>query len=324
MEFKTLEHKYREAFEKINKANFILLIAHIKPDGDSLSTVCAMMDYLINIGKNFHAFAEEPNSKYYFLPHIDRFVYSKNKLTFNQYDLIITFDCGSLDRTGLADEIKNRQSEQQLIEFDHHTKMEDIEGLEIRIPTASSTAEVLYYFFKFNKIKFTKNIANTLLTGILTDTHNFLFPTSTHNTIKISSEMLSYGARFPVINENAWRNKTIPGMRLWGKALNNLRINHRYNIAYSVLTHKDVKDNDATPEELDGIPAFLSNLDDVKALLFLIESREGSIKGSLRTKYAEWDLAKLANALGGGGHKRASGFTIEGHIEENNGGWKIV
>jgi phosphoesterase RecJ-like protein len=192
------------------------------------------------------------------------------------------------------------------------------------MPEASSTAEVIYYFLESNKIRINKNIANCLLTGILTDTKNFLYPSTSDQTIKIASEMLLYGARFPVIVEGSFRNKSMAAMKLWGKALNNLRVNTKFNFAYSVLTYDDISNCPVADEELEGISGFLSNLHNVNALIFLREEKIGIIRGSLRTSKPDIDVSKLAQILGGGGHKKASGFVAYGHIEKINGGFQII
>ena len=320
-----LINHYIKALHKIFKADNILLVTHNRPDGDALSSICAMSELLISMKKKFTAYCNDPAPRHYiFLPHIEKIITDKNKLNFSQFDLIIVFDCGSLSRTMLVEEISSRNKNQFVIEFDHHPKINDYSDLEIRYTQSSSTAEILYHFFKVNNIKFNKNIANCVLTGILTDTGNFLYPSTTDKTIKIASEMLLYGARFPVIMEHIWRNKSISGMKIWGKAMDNLKINKKHNLAFTVLTQKDIIKYKADDEELEGAAGFLSNLSEVKALLFLREEKNGKIKGSLRTSHPDIDISLLAAKLGGGGHPKASGFMIDGKLKETKTGWKII
>lgn len=320
-----IKNKFKSAFNEIKQAKKILLVTHYNPDGDALSSICAMSEFLIQIGVKFTSFCfDDPPFQFNFLPHVEKITSNIDKLNFSNFDLIITLDCGSLSRTKLTSQVLSRKKNQKTIEFDHHPKIDDFSDIEIRMPKASSTTEVLYLFFKKNNILITKNIANCILTGILTDTGNFLYPSTSDRAIKIASEMLVYGASFPVILENTWRNKSLSTMNIWGKAMKNLQINKRYNFAFSVLTHKDIIESDTTEEELEGLPGFLSNLHDIKALLWMREMGNGIIKGSLRTKDKNIDISILAKIFGGGGHKKASGFTIEGKLEKNNSKWKIV
>lgn len=320
-----LEEKYKEAFEKIKEAKNILVVTHYRPDGDALSSMGVMIEYLESLGKKYVAYCSDvPPYQFNFLPHVEKIVSNKEALNFAEFDLFIALDCGSLSRTNLTKEIGHRHKGQLAIEFDHHPKIDNYSDVEVRNAKASSTAEVLYYFLKVNKIRFNKNFANCVLTGILTDTGNLLYESTSEKTIKITSEMLVYGARYPVILENTWRNKSLLSMRVWGKAMSNLKINSFYNFAYSFLTKDDIKNSGVTEEELEGIPGFLSNLSGVKALVFLREEEGGKIKGSLRTTHPSVDISKLAQVLGGGGHKRASGFVIDGRFEEIDGGWRIM
>ncbi|MFH1745262.1 MAG: bifunctional oligoribonuclease/PAP phosphatase NrnA [bacterium] len=315
----------QKAYQKIKNANNILLVTHHKPDGDALSSMCLLISLLNDWDKNFFAYcADTPPLQFNFLPHLEKISSDKSKLDFSKHDLIISLDCGSLERTMLFDEIKGRKKTQIYIEFDHHPKIDDYGNIEIRFPAATSTAEILYDFLKINKIKIDKNVANCILTGILTDTNNFLYPSTSDKSIKIGSEMLTCGARFPLIINNTYRNKSLPAMKAWGKAINNLKINKKYNFAVSALNLKDFEDNGATEEEMEGIAGFLSNLSEVKGLLWLREEKNKIIKGSLRTSDPYLDISLLARALGGGGHAKASGFIIEGKLEETKNGWRVV
>lgn len=124
-------------------------------------------------------------------------------------------------------------------------------------------------------------------------------------------------------------------MKLWGLTMDNLKINHEYSLAYSVVTKKDIDDllKLGTAEEIErylnydvygDIAGFLSNLSEVQAIMLLREEEEGRIKGSLRTSRPDVDISELAKKLGGGGHPKASGFVVEGHIVKTANGWEIV
>jgi phosphoesterase RecJ-like protein len=186
----------------------------------------------------------------------------------------------------------------------------------------SSDLELVYKFFKANKIRTNKNIATCILSGILTDSGNFLYQSTSDKTIEISGEMLKYGANLPQILENTWRNKSLPALKVWGTAFSRLKFNKKYGIAFSVLTLEDIKGIDE--EDLEGISNFLGNLEEAKAVLLLREQKDGTIRGSLRSSHPTVDVSLLARRLGGGGHAKASGFTIEGKMEKIEKGWKIV
>lgn len=318
-----MNNDLQKAFRWIKDAGKVLVVTHNKPDGDAASSICAMSELLVGLGKDFTAYCFDglpPSFRY--LPHHESIVNEKD-FVFREFDLIIALDCGSLNRTKLAEEIRTREQNQRVVEFDHHPRMDNFADLELRDPGLSSTAELLYNFFKANKVKLNKNYANCILTGILTDTGNFLYPSTSDRTVRIASEMLLYGARFPEIVENTWRNKSLAGMKIWGAAINNLKVNKKYNFAVSILTHDDIMENEASDEELEGIAGFLSNLHGVDGLLLLREEEPGKIKGSLRARNDNVDVSILARKLGGGGHPKASGFALNGRLQKKDGAWQV-
>jgi len=315
----------REVYKKIKKADNILVVIHNQPDGDALSSAAALIELLEQLDKKYFAYCyDSPPSIYNFLPHIEKIDSDKKKLFFSQRDLIIVLDCGSLSRTGIAEEIKKRRSDQLVIEIDHHIQVDFYADLSIKDSSFAATAEIIYYFFKVNKLKINKNVANCILTGLMTDTGNFLYPATNEKTIQAAAQMLKLGARYPVILDNTWRNKSLIGLKAWGRAMSRLRINPRYNIAFTVLTEKDLEENGVGEEELEGIAGFLSNLYGVKALLFLRERKGGQIKGSLRTTRPEIDVSLLARLLGGGGHRLASAFLTSGRLQKTERNWQVA
>ena len=310
-----------KAYNLIKSANNILVATHEHPDGDAVASAAALAEILELAGKKYELYCHDRiNYPLNFLPHLDEF--KTNYENFN-FDLIIVLDCSVVERTKLDKEILGRRPNQLVLEIDHHPKIKSYADLEIRDSAAAATTEILYYFLKANKIRINKNLANCLLAGILTDTGNFLYPSTSPQTINIASEMLAKGARLPQIMENTWRNKSIASMKAWGKALSNLKINKIYNFAYTILEPEDVP-AEVAEEELEGLAGFLSNLDQVNGLMILRELPEGIIKGNLRTAKPNVDISKLARALGGGGHAKAAGFTVTGSLQKTENGWTIV
>ncbi len=329
MRIEYFKNKFKQSYAKIKNCQNALLITHERPDGDGLSCVCAMSLLLNHLNKKCVLFCvNDPPYFFSFLPNINKFVKIPN-FNLKNFDLIMIFDCGCLDRTGIADLIKNeRTPSQYIIEFDHHPPVDNCANLEIRATDKSSTSEILYHFFKINNIKITKKIANCLLTGILTDTANFLYPSANGESIKISSNLLLSGAAFSKITKKTWQNKSLASMKILGKILNNLKINKKYNVAFSVISRdefknfeKKFKNND---DFFDLTKNFLSNVKNVKAILFLREEKLGIIKGSLRTSHPKMEIIDLAEFLNGGGHPKACGFELRGHIVKTGDDWRIV
>ncbi len=323
-----LNNKFKKAFEKIKQANNVLLACHERPDGDAVSSLLAMSEFMEILGKKYTPFCiDKPEEIFSYLPHFEKINNDKENLNFSSFDVIIILDCGQLDRAKIVDEVNSRNKNQFVIEFDHHPKMYDYSDLEIRIDTAASTTEVLYQFFKANKFKINKNIANCILTGISTDTANFLYPSTSDLTLQAASEMLIRGAQLPKVIKETWYNKNLATMKLWGIALSRLQINKKYNFAFSVITLDDI--NKIGKEKIDkeifnAISGFISGLHKVKGTILFREEENNKIKASVRSNHPNMDISKLAAFCGGGGHARSSGFLIDGKFKKQRKNYRII
>ena len=340
------EEQYKIVINKIKAANRILAIGHINPDGDAIASV----NVIALIAKSFNvavdAFCiDKKEGPFNFLSFTDKISETfSGKLS--NYDLVIVVDCGALGRTGIKElieeELKKSESERPFfVEFDHHPQVHAWADLEIRHPEASATCEVLYHFCENQKIEFTRDLADNILTGILTDTGNFLYPNTSSETINIASKMLAHGAHFTKISTVLKNNQDLLTTKLWGLALENLRFNTKYSFAFSVLTQEDLKTamvaagyrdflaGDDLSKILHGdlfgeIAGFISNISGAKAIMLLRQDAPGKLKGSLRTANSDIDISVLARKLGGGGHAKASGFEIDGDLEKTEDGWRVV
>lgn len=352
--------KFKLAGEKIESAQKVLVVSHLSPDVDAIASLCFFIDIFQRKNKYFLAWADNKNNDYYYLPNEELVLGSKEELFskvkndlnagadlsadfLSLFDLIITLDCGSLERTSLAEEIKlikNSDRSPFIMEIDHHVPAETYADLEIKIPLASTT-ELLYHLADINEIEINRNLANCILAGILTDTANFLYPSVSSKTMEISSKMMALGAQFPKLLNSTWRNKSFLEMKIWGLALANLKVNEKYNIASSVLPYEDLNNfkkiyGNFSADVFGDITGFLSSLSETDVTMLIREEERGKIKGSLRVgslnsdinkelgEIKDIDVTKLAKIFGGGGHKKASGFLLEGSIVKENDGFRVV
>lgn len=339
----SIQSKLIQAYEMMAAASSVLIIAHLRPDGDALSSVAALRLVVKDLGKQTACYCQQKNQQLFdYLPGFQEIEsdwdYLKSKYKFegniiDKFDLVIVADCGALTRTALVQEITDyKQAGGKIIEFDHHPRIDEYADLEIRYPDLSSTAELIYQFIIVNKIFLSRELADCVLTGILMDTGNFLYPSASNETLKAVAATLAAGAHYSKIVSYTLQNKDMAVVKMWGLALERLKINSRYQMATSVITRADIKNilgQDAldTASESDlfsGLSGFLSNLAGAKAILLLYEEEDGYVKGSLRSTPNGFMVDKLARTLGGGGHKRASGFSIPGHLEKIGNNWQII
>jgi phosphoesterase RecJ-like protein len=338
-----MKERLVKAYAMMRSAQRILFVAHLRPDGDALSAVLALRLIAMEIGKESVIFCKDKNPELFdYLPGFSNIHGNLESLQqalgqtenwYQYFDLIVVADCGSLARTALVEEIKAfKQHGGKIIEFDHHPRIDDYADLEIRYPELSSTAELVYNFIVANKITFSRDLADCILTGILTDTGNFLYPSASDATMQAASASLEAGAHYTKIVNYTLRNKDVAMIKMWGLALERLHLNPRYQIATSVITRDDVLqifggdnfDSAAESDFFSGLAGFLSNLAGAKAIMLLYEDQRGLVKGSLRSTPDGFLVDKLARALGGGGHERASGFALPGRLVQREKDWLVV
>ncbi len=301
-----------------------MLITHYSPDGDAAASLSAMTQILTQLKKDYTAYcADKFENKLSWLPGLAGALSRETELKFAEFDLIITLDCGTLSRTRLAEKIKTRQAYQQLIEIDHHEPLEKVADLELRLPEAASTTEVIYDWLKINRLPIDARLAEAILVGLVTDTGNFLYSATSNKALVIAAEMISLGANWPKIVKTAKTSADLATAKLWGIALSRLKVNQHYQVAFTVITADDLKALGLNDEATEGLPGFLSRLNDVKAILVLKETAYGMIKGSWRACQDGIDVAKLSNYLGGGGHVKAAGFSFPGRLKPAAKGWVI-
>lgn len=335
-----IEEKLNLFKDKIKESHNILIVGHLRPDGDAISSCCAIQEILKQLNKKGEIFCSgNLPVNFSYLPNYyqinsniddlrDKIECRKDNLL-DCFDLLIVVDCGSLARTNLSQEIKKSRLNKKpyIIEIDHHPKIDNYSDLEIREIQAASTTEIIYDIPSHLKLNLNKNLSECLLTGIVTDTGNFFYPNASAKTLKIAAQLLEKGANLSKIIKNVSAYKNLATFKLWGLAMDRLKVHPNYDFAFSVLSLDDLEsissDWEEISETLSSIAGFLSNLANVKATLLLHETTVGMIKGHLRSSDPNVDISILARKLGGGGHPQASGFSIAGEIIKINNTWQV-
>ena len=140
----------------------------------------------------------------------------------------------------------------------------------------------------------------------------------------MSSKLLANGANFKDITAYTLRNKSISSLKLWGRALERLRFDDKKGIATTIITQEDFKECNAVGDDAEGVANLLNHLSGVKMAMVLRELDGGQVKGSLRTTSELIDVSEVAKLMGGGGHKKAAGFTVQGRIKQTDTGWEVI
>lgn len=314
-------HLFGRLHEAVRTADRILLVAHKKPDGDTLGASSGFFNWCLREGKSVIAFcADAPPDKFGYLDHLHR--YTTDPAVFNErYDLVVVFDSGDLKYCGIDRLLPNLPLGYLLVNLDHHVTNDRFGHLNIVLADASSTAEVVYRFFEENKLPLDHRIATCLLTGLCTDTSNFSNAATNPKAVEAAAKLVGAGGRFQDILKHVWNSQTVDALKLWGLMLSRLQHNPDYDMAATYILQKDTPA--ASNDVVDGIANFLSAVTgNVDTILVLKEMPDNQVKGSFRS--LSRDVSKVARLLGGGGHKKAAGFTVKGRIEVTEKGPVVV
>lgn len=311
----------RDIAQAVKHAQRVLLGTHEHPDGDALGSILALTHALKAQGKQVTAYIPDAAADFYaFMPGINELTTTKPDP--NLFDCVIVLDYTQLYRTHLEAEIINHPC---TICIDHHYDNPKQTTLNLVVPAAAATAQIIFELFETWHWDVTQDVATCLLTGIFTDTGSFMHESVTPDILAIASKLMSKGARLSHIAHETYQRKDLSGLQIWGRALSRIITNEKTGVSVALVTLQDLAECKATLDDLSGVVNLLNTLPNTNYAMLLVEYLPGKIKGSLRSEpHKNTDVSKIAKHLGGGGHKLASGFEIEGRIIEKDGVWHIA
>ncbi len=323
---------YQQIKQAINQSQRPMIVAHRRPDGDALGAAVSL--FLIFEHMRSTHIAEQRSAP--FLYCVDqaekalRFFYESDKfsqdinkaLDFNP-DFIFFVDCGDLKQGGIPD-VRDKFAKAKIANIDHHASNTKYGDANLVIASASSTCEVLYRFYKTAGIAIDTRVAAALFLGIFTDTNNFSNAATTPEALFAAADLWKRGIAASEIKNNLLQNKTISFLKLWGRAMERIKYSEELKLASTYVTFKDLEELGISGDSVEGFSNFLNANLNVETVVVLKELDGGVIRGSLRTTNDDFDMSRLAKVFGGGGHKKASGFSINGKIKKNGDSWSLL
>jgi len=310
-------------YQKLITAEHPVLLLDSRLDGDSLGSCLAVVDHLLSMGKKVHIYSPEKiPERYQFLPHIHLCSSDLSVLQHPSIDLIVFFDCS--DANFFKQMTQAIPTHPAIINIDHHTTNPLFGHYNYVVTHASATAAVVYSIWHQNQIVPSKSAATCLLTGLCFDTTSFTNDATDQQAFFIASELIRLGADSKQVVRSIVANRSIATLRVWGIALERLRAHKTYQSVSTFMTRSDIETHGVTDDEIDGLANFLHFVSDAPTLFLLKETADGAVKASLRS--TSRDVSKIAKLFGGGGHKKAAGFTIpDSHLAlDETQGWKVV
>jgi bifunctional oligoribonuclease and PAP phosphatase NrnA len=306
----------RVAGEIRNRERF-LLTAHEGPDGDALGSLLGMHHLLTQLGKDsvmFLAAKEFPLPiEYRFLPLEEVF----HEPPADMADRAVVFlDCGNIDRMPV--EFLSEDGHFK-INIDHHhdnTMFGDVNLVEV---DASCTAEIVYELAVLLGVEITAEMAAALYVGLVTDTGKFMYDNTNARTHRIAADLIDAGVNVDETYRRLYEHVPLAKLRLLSRALEGISHHCEDRLVLAYITAADYEASGAGEEMTEGIIDHLRSVEGarVAALIRDLGDRgRAARKVSLRSSDGEVDVSAIARTHGGGGHKRAAGFSTDLELEQ--------
>jgi phosphoesterase RecJ-like protein len=287
-----------------------LLTSHSRPDGDAIGSVLALAEVLDQLGCKVDIVLADPvPTTYSTLPNLHRIRHTASASDVDPGGNVpaILLECDGIARTGLLG-LEGRT----LINIDHHASGRPFASVNWIDEHACAVAAMIYRIAVAAKIEITPSMATCLYAAILSDTGAFTYSSTTANTFALVHDLAAHGANPSQIARDIYFSNPASKIRLLGIALSNLQTEG--DIAWTWVTSEDMDRIGAVAEDCEGVVNYLISIAGVESAVFLREVADASqFRLSIRSK-GKIDVAQIAEHFGGGGHRSASGCTIDGSL----------
>jgi len=290
---------YDEVKKKIESAHSITILSHLNPDADTLGTALGIYALLSKDKSKKVEVVNASTALPLYLDFLPNFKKIKHHMDYTD-SLILSCDCGSVDRLGF--DLEGRD----IINIDHHQSNTGYGSINVVIVEYASASQVAFALFKELYVV-EADAATCFYAALLSDTRYFTTTSVNEEVFKTAKSLVKEGALPDEIAYHFTQRRSLSSVRLLEKALASLSLYHEAKIATLMVTKQEIAATGATIPDMEGIVDYGRSLATVEISLFAMELDDG-IRISLRSEKV--DVSKVAMAFGGGGHKVASGFTL--------------
>jgi phosphoesterase RecJ-like protein len=295
-----------EIRHQLETAQRILVVSHVRPDGDAVGS-------LIGWGLSLQA-----SGKYVQMILSDGVPAGYRHLTGTEqvrlkpdgrFDWVVVLDCSDLKRTGNA---LNGNPGPDL-NVDHHITNLNFARINLVVPTAVATSEILAGLIESLGLPMPQPVAAALLTGLITDTIGFRTSNMTPKALRLAADLMEKGGDLAELYQQALVKRSFEATRFWAAGLNQLEKDDR--LIWATLTMANRKAAGYSGRDDADLINVLSSIEDTDIAVIFVEQNNGGVKVSWRAQPG-FDISKLAMQFGGGGHPAASGAEIPGSLDK--------
>jgi phosphoesterase RecJ-like protein len=296
------------AAEALEAATSVAIACHVNPDADAIGSMLGLSNFLRARGKEtICSFPNEPFDPPRWtslLPGHETLVSPRE---FPKHpEVMVTCDVASMDRLGMLAPVAERSA--TLIWIDHHVSNDGLGTIPLIDPHASSTAEMVWRLLKRMGGDVSLETAVCLYAGLVTDTGRFQYQAVTPETLRLGAELREYAFDHTRLVQALYEDNATSYLKLLGVALERIELDPDADLVWSYLTQADLAGAGVHPSETDDLIDVVRTAREADVAAVLKQQRDGRFKVSMRSKGGH-DVAAVAAAFGGGGHRLAAGYT---------------
>jgi phosphoesterase RecJ-like protein len=301
-----------QVLAELRDAEKLVVVAHENPDGDALGSLVAMQGILTAIGKDCLMFIDARDlplpQEYSFFP-LDGLVSEPPDGL--QERTIVFLDCGNLERNPAE---AFRRPGVRILNIDHHHDNTRFGTVNLVVPEASCTAEIVWDLMAGLGVRPTVAVAEALYVGLITDTGRFMYENTGRRAHLMAADLIDAGVDVHEVYRRVYEGVPYGKLALLARGLTNVERYDDGRLTISALSATDFDDSHAEESYSEGVVDHLRAVQGTAVAALVrdrIASRDGQRKVSLRSGNDSIDVSAIARAQGGGGHRQAAGFSTD-------------
>ncbi len=288
-----------------------VVMSHVRPDGDALGCTLAMGLCLRQLGKEVAMWNEEGClEKFSFLPGSE--LVRKPPAEPQAFDVAFVLDTAVRDRVGAC--LPAVAKAGAWVNIDHHISNPRFGDLNYIDSAAPATGEILFELFRKMELPVTYEMADNLYVAISTDTGSFQYPSTTARTYEIGAELVRMGVNVGALSQRLYESYPRRRIELLKSLLNALTFTSGDRVASFALTQETTRALGTIPDDNEGLIDTIRAVQGVVVAVFFEELAGEKVRVSLRSKDPRYDVCKIAQQFGGGGHSLAAGIRMPGPL----------
>ena len=296
------------------KRRKVAVVGHARPDGDCIGSQVALTRVLAAAGVDALCVNADPvPRRLQFLTRNTRVMSPEEILPVAADYTAVYVDCADAARCG------NRLSgafPRPLAMFDHHISNVGYAEHDFIDVQSAATAEILAGIFVDLGLTVDTDAAQALYAGILTDTGQFRFHSTSWRSFMLAAELMARGARPAEAGFELYERESIGKLRLLESFLQSLKLEEGGWVCIGLLPRGIFESTGSDPEDTEGLVDYARSIDGVEVGVLIEERDNGGVKASLRAKNPDYRVDRIAAQFNGGGHACAAGLSIKMTMEE--------